>query len=196
MAASLGLGLALGACGGDASEGAPGLGSPQGEEPVAIKPIRASTVAVTLESLGLDLANLPTLHETVERLEAEDEERVHTLMDTFTKSLGVRCSACHTVRNAEGRLDFEADTPERRVATKMWDVFLRTMKSSDGTPLYCDSCHQGSLEALDRSDGAQLRADMRTVFVDGLVTTNEQAVRCATCHGDPFDPDFLDSWAE
>ena len=47
---------------------------------------------------------------------------------------------------------FAADTPQKRVAQKMWDEFVRKLSLPDGQPLYCDSCHQGKLTFLDRSD--------------------------------------------
>ena len=96
------------------------------------------------------------------------------------KSLGVKCTACHD-------FDKPGRTPRMNVAAHMWDGFV-TKLSTDGG-LFCDSCHHGSLQVLDRSDPHALARWMKQSFVDGLGASG-----CPQCHGEPFRGRFLADW--
>jgi hypothetical protein len=94
------------------------------------------------------------------------------------------------------QLDFEAWTPNKRIASKMWSEFVQKLEFANGDPLYCDSCHQGKNKFLDRSNEAALKDWMHDNFVDKLVRKDGQPMSCANCHGMPFDGHFLhDRWA-
>ena len=140
-----------------------------------------SALAGQLQTAGLDLHALPSL-------DTLTPKQLHTVMESFTKALGVSCTGCH-VQN-----DFAAATPRKNVARRMWTDILGRLQLADGAPLYCDSCHQGNTTFLDRSDGAALQAWMQTAFVDGLKRKDGQAQACGTCHGTPFVPGFLSTW--
>ncbi len=197
--------LAAAACGGDlpppvvpTPPGAPS-GAPSGSTampapstapsapagaPVVMKPIVATTMTAELVAIGLDPKKLPPL----EKLEPE---KLRKVMKTFTKALGVQCSGCH---NAE---DFKAPTPHKKIAARMWNDFARGLTMADGSPVYCDSCHQGRMETLDRKDKKVLSAWMQTEFVDKLKRTDKKDHGCETCHGDPFEGQFLSKvWAK
>jgi len=104
-----------------------------------MKPTATSNMASDLQDMGLDLKNLPPL----EKLEPN---KLRKVMRTFTKSLGAKCSDCHN------ESDYGAMTPMKKIALHMWNDYVRGLAFEDGTALYCDSCHQGKNEVLDRHD--------------------------------------------
>jgi hypothetical protein len=91
--------------------------------------------------------------------------------------------------------DFDAWTPNKHIAAKMWSEFVQKLAFKNGDPLYCDSCHQKKAKFLDRSDDSALGDWMHQNFVEKLVQKDGQPLQCATCHGKPFDGQFLDKWA-
>lgn len=106
-------------------------------------------------------------------------------MKTFSKALGVPCTKCHDANN------FEAPTKNKRIASMMWDLYVRGFAMADGSPVYCDTCHGGKKEFLDRHDQKALGHWMHENFVDKLKRTDGKTNACETCHGKPFQPEFL-----
>jgi len=93
-----------------------------------------------LKALGLTPGALPPLDQL-------PPATLRKVMKTFTKTLGSRCEACHVAG------DFAAPTPRKAIALGMWNHFVRGLETKDGSPIYCDSCHQGSMTPLlDRHD--------------------------------------------
>jgi hypothetical protein len=137
-----------------------------------------------LTAAGLDPSHLPPLADV-------DARQLDAVMATFTSALGLRCADCH-------EHDFAVETPRKRVARQMWDRWARGLRFHDGGPVYCDSCHQGASTFLDRSDVGEhgaLADWMQASYVDPLARADGAAHGCATCHGAPFVPRFLDAWA-
>lgn len=145
---------------------------------IVMKPVVATTMTAELVAIGLDPKKLPPL----EKLEPE---KLRKVMKTFNKALGVQCNACH---NAD---DFKASTPHKKIAARMWNDFTRGLAMADGSPLYCDSCHQGRMETLDRKDKKVLSAWMQAELVDKVKRTDKKEHGCETCHGDPFEARFI-----
>jgi Cytochrome c7 and related cytochrome c len=210
LATSLALGVAIGACGGGDANGpgpqvpattpsgsagpaptAPATGSataPAGTTAVAppapggpMKMPSGSAMAEDLKKLGIDPLHPPALAKL-------SPDVVRKLMPTFAKSLGVKCEACHDVNN------FKAATPLKRVAAQMWQHFVVDLALESGEPLYCDSCHGGKAEFLDRHDKKALSAWMDTAYVSKLKRADKKDHSCETCHGDPFNPKFVKDW--
>jgi Cytochrome c7 and related cytochrome c len=142
------------------------------------KPVVASALMAGLAEAGINVSNLPPL----EKIAGAQQTKV---MNTFTKSLGVNCKFCHTNNFAE-------DHPMKNVARRMWNEFVRGV-AFEGGALYCDSCHQGKVEPLDKSDKKVLGAWMDAEYTKRM-KRNSQAQTCATCHGEPFNPEFIESW--
>lgn len=147
----------------------------------------ATEHATALSALGLDENNLPTM----DKLTPVQLRRV---MGLFTKSLGVDCKFCH-----KGG-DFAAPTEHKKLAERMWNewvhgVKLKTAAAGAGaeTPMFCDSCHQGKAAFLDKSNHDQLATWMKSEFV-GRLHMQRGETTCETCHGKPFEPDFLEKW--
>lgn len=152
--------------------------------PVVMKPVVASAMAADLEAIGLDPKKLPPL----DKLEPQ---KLRKVMKTFTKALGVPCSACHEAD------DFKAATPNKAIATRMWNDYSRGLTLADGGPVYCDSCHQGRMKSLDHGDKRALGKWMQAEFVDKLKRVDGREHGCETCHGDPFEGPFLTTvWAK
>jgi hypothetical protein len=138
-------------------------------------------MANELVTAGLDIANLPPL----ETLAPGPKQRV---MRTFTEALGIPCVGCH----AED--DFAADTRRKRVTRRMWNEIVRVLALRDGSPMYCDSCHNGAIFHLDRRDSTKLAEYMCSAMVDAVRRVDGRPHDCTTCHGDPPDMRLLETW--
>ncbi len=140
-----------------------------------------SAMAEDLKKLGIDPLHPPPLAKL-------PPDVIRKLMPTFAKSLGVKCDACHDVNN------FKAWTPHKKVAAQMWQHFVVELALESGEPLYCDSCHGGKQELLDRHDKKALSAWMDANYVSKLKRADKKDHSCETCHGDPFEPKFVKAW--
>lgn len=179
---------ALAACG--APNAAPPLSSASAPRPPqpprgqgAMHEVRATEMSQALAAIGLDPKNLPPI-------ESLDRVRKLRLMKTFTESLGIACVDCHA------GLDFAADTRRKRVAKRMYNEITRVLALENGDPVYCDSCHQGSLFILDRRDRTKVAAFMSDVLVDKMKRVDDKDHACETCHGNPPEFTFLTAWRD
>ena len=192
----LGLAAAAQACQGATSSDAAQQGAADTVEAgTAMPPIAGSTdprIVSTLAAAGMSVDNLPDL--TTLKNEP-DHTRLHAVMKSFTIALGTDCSGCH-IANATTGADFAVDTPRKNVARRMWSTFLGGLERKDGSAIYCDTCHQGKVTFLDRSDHHVLAGWMKTNFVQSLARRDGAQHDCSTCHGDPFKGNFLDDWEQ
>jgi hypothetical protein len=147
--------------------------------PASMKLVTASTMVADLQSVGLDLKALPPLN----KLTSAQNKKV---MSTFSKALGWTCKDCHGTGN------FEVSTPNKKVTNHMWNEYVRGATHASGA-LYCDSCHQGKAEFLDKSDKKALSAWMDQEYTKKLKRDGKD-VSCATCHGEPFNPEIIAGW--
>jgi len=156
---------------------------------VEMKPVVASAMVEDLRALGLDAKSLPP----IEKLEPRTLRGVMKLM---ARSLGVKCGDCHQ----EG--DFAAPTRRKKIAAHMWDEFAAKLALSApaapggaAPPVFCDSCHQGRVQLLDRRDKKALSKWMDDNFVTKLDRHDGKSVECETCHVD-MDMHFLAKWGQ
>jgi hypothetical protein len=147
------------------------------------KPLVPSALASDLKALGLDAAKLPPLSKM-------EPATLRKVMKTFTKALGTNCAGCHDPNN------FRAATPKKKIASRMWDDYVRGLAFEDGSPLYCDSCHQGRTQMLDRRDKKALGKWMDAEYVAKLKRTDKQDNDCATCHGEEMEMHLLAKWSK
>jgi hypothetical protein len=147
---------------------------------VAMRAPIPSALGADLQALGIDPQNLPPM-------EKLDPKALRGVMKLLARSLGARCSDCHT----EG--DFAAATRRKKIAARMWDEFAAKLTTMDGSPLFCDSCHQGRIVQLDRTDKTALARWMDASFVDGLKRKDGKAEECESCHVD-MEMRFLALW--
>jgi hypothetical protein len=153
-------------------------------------PIMPSMLDADIKAAGLDPANLPTFEKALADAKAAGKPAVRSLMTLFAKSLGIECNGCHSVA------PFSVPEATKNITGRMWDRWVHTLKLKQGGTLFCDSCHQGKEKFLVRKDSNALKAWMDTNLTKGLVNAAGVANKCSTCHGDPFDPGFLDAWAK
>lgn len=144
-------------------------------------PISRSRLYEELAADGIRAETLGPLNQI------KDERVLKAVMTSFARSLGVKCNWCH-VEN-----DFAAPTPRKAAAAFMWDNFVAKLQLSDGSPLYCDSCHHQSTIFLHRnvSEKPRLAKYMQTEYVDQVRRRDGQKHGCGTCHSNPFNPRFL-----
>lgn len=175
--------------------------------------IRKSTIIAGLAATGIEV-DVP-LHEamdTAKRVDAlsGNHDQVRAIMGAFTKALGAECKDCHAARDTPSasdggtmgssdggprpaQLDFAKETEMKNIATRMWDRWAVGLQFKDTkAQLFCDSCHQGKKEFLIR--GEDLGTWMLNNFVGKLETRSAEALKCGSCHGTPFDGEFLDTW--
>jgi hypothetical protein len=161
---------------------APPTTSPAGAKTKAIAP---TEMGPQLKELGIDVKSLPPLNKI-------PPDKIRKVMNTFTKALGTTCTGCH-----DGD-DFKKATPNKKVAARMWNEFVRgyTFSSGEGGgAVYCDSCHAGKMTFLVRDPGLkELSKWMDENMVSKMKKTNGQPHSCETCHGDPMEGKFLHNW--
>lgn len=143
--------------------------------------VQPSTMLDRLRVAGLDPKNLPPF----EKLE---RRQLGVVMKTFAASLGLKCIGCHDLD------DFKKPSARKEAAKRMWNDFVRVLVLDDGAPVYCDSCHQGSVQVLDRRDKALVSSFMDDIFVGKLKRADGKDHDCGTCHGDPPEFKFLSTW--
>jgi hypothetical protein len=150
--------------------------------PAGMMPPPTMSAVDTLAAAGLDVNALPAL-------DTLTSKQLQAVMTSFTVSLGVDCTGCH-VKN-----DFQAATRNKNIARNMWVHLAQGLEHTDGSAVYCDSCHKGQAVFLDRSDAKKLMGYMKANFVTPLKRRDGKTHDCTTCHGSPFVGSFLDSWA-
>lgn len=166
------------------SSTAAGSGTPA---PAFTGPMLAPTKSAMLSDLtgaGLDPKKLPTLDKL------DPKVMRAKVMPLFSKSLGIKCGDCHV----EG--DFAAPTRRKAIAQKMWDDFVVKLQMADGSPVFCDSCHEGRVLELDRHDKKALAKWMQANFVDAFKRRDKKDHECASCHGEDMDMDIISEWAK
>jgi hypothetical protein len=149
---------------------------------VAMRPPIPSALGADLQALGVDPKNLPPIDKL-------DPKGLRGAMTLLARSLGAKCSDCH----AEG--DFAAPTRRKKIAAKMWNEFAAKLTTAEGSAVFCDSCHQGRIVQLDRTDKKALAKWMDANFVDGLKRKDGTAEECESCHVD-MEMRFLAKWGQ
>lgn len=159
-------------------------GAPRANPPVpAVEGLKASippgqtTMLADARAIGID----PTKDTDLTIIDVPKKKK---LMRLFAKSLGTDCSGCHAD-------DFKTDTVNKRIARHMWSDFVAKLRDSSGAPIFCDTCHQGKMQMLARADDKVLAAFMKENYVGKMTRADEAEHKCATCHGDPFEPDIF-----
>ena len=176
------------------TEQAPTEPAPTDLEPSATPAIRDAIdpkIVSALKAAGVDVSKPADLDfETI----IKNDTKREAVMESFTIALGVTCTGCHA--RAGTRIDYEAPTAKKNVAKKMWSQLVRGLQKKDGSAIYCDSCHQGSMKFLDRADDRALTTWMTENFVGKLGRVDGAEHSCATCHGDPFNGSILAGWSK
>ncbi|MDB4933224.1 MAG: hypothetical protein JWP87_196 [Labilithrix sp.] len=157
--------------------------APKAHAPGPMDHVRPTKMGPALAAAGLDVRSLPP----IEQLSPAQKQKV---MRTFTESLGVPCVGCHAEEQ------FPADTRRKRIAKRMYNEMVRALVLRDGAPVYCDSCHDGTMYMLDRRDTAKVTRHMSEALVGQLARVDGRAHDCSTCHGEPPDYHMLTTWKQ
>lgn len=132
-----------------------------------------------LAELGLDPKALP-------EMSALTPKQRFKVMDLIAESLGASCGSCHEGKN------YKRETDHKKVARFMWNTLTAPHTLAEG-PLFCDSCHQGNRNHLDRNHPTGVKPYMEAEYSGRLLRRSDnEAVPCSTCHGQEFEPDILD----
>jgi hypothetical protein len=150
---------------------------PKLESPKTSIPIGATAMLDDLQQIGVD----PTKDTDLGKIEIGKKRK---LMRLFTQSLGTDCSGCHED-------DFKTDTQNKKIARHMWTDFVAVLRDANDAPIFCDTCHQGKMKVIARDDDKVLAAFMKANYVEKMTRGDKAEHKCATCHGDPFDPDIF-----
>ena len=149
----------------------------------ASTPLQASTMMAELKATGIPPSKLQPLA----KMSLEEKKK---LMPLFQKALGFKsCGGCHA--GGEGAFDFKAETHHKTIARGMWDHFVVPLRDAQGANVFCDSCHAGKVEVLNRSNHEDLMAFMKAQYVGKLRRGDGQDHTCATCHGQPMVPQIF-----
>lgn len=154
--------------------------APPVESPKTSVAIGATDMLDDLQQIGID----PTKDTELSKIDIGKKRK---LMRLFAKSLGTDCSGCHAD-------DFAEDTTNKKIARHMWSDFVAVLRDDKGAPIFCDTCHQGKMKIIARDDDKVLAAFMKANYVDKLTLApgaKNTEHKCASCHGDPFDPDIF-----
>jgi len=118
------------------------------------------------------------------------EQQKFLTMARIAKALGVACDYCHLRSTADPkRLDYQAATDRKRMATWMRDVFIDGLRGAAGEGVRCATCH------LDRHarpaarflgaprDMKYTQEWMHAALTAKLRERDGARLRCKTCHG-------------
>lgn len=130
-----------------------------------------------LQTIGIDITKDTDLA-------ALDIDKKKKVMKLFVKSLGTDCGECHAD-------DFKEDTVNKRIARHMWSDFVAKLRDAQGNPIFCDTCHQGKAKIINRDDDKVLAGFMKANYVEKMQRADKAEHKCATCHGEPFQPDIF-----
>jgi len=67
--------------------------------------------------------------------------QLNTVMEGFSKALGVKCDYCHSK-------DFSENTPKKEITRYMMTAYASNLVKQDGTAVTCNHCHQGNAKLL------------------------------------------------
>jgi hypothetical protein len=154
--------------------GAPSAPTAAPAGPVANVDIMPSKMLADIKAIGVDLANPGDLSKM-------DMSKKKKVMPFFVKALGMSgCEGCHVAG------DFKAPTHNKAMAASMWSHFVKDLRAQGGGAMFCDSCHQGKQQLLDRSDKKALSKFMIANYQDKLQRADKKDHDCKTCHSEPF----------
>lgn len=109
-------------------------------------------------------------------------------MERIARSLGVRCTHCHTARSPDGRPDFTAPSLFKRTTVHMKVHFVDGLQTADGKSLDCMSCHQGNARFVPRDlkdakpSNMSERLPRREIFRKMKAIEKALGVNCEYCH--------------
>jgi hypothetical protein len=129
---------------------------------------------------------------------ARCDQDMYQSMAQVETMLGVECDYCH-VAKVEGQKerDFPVMTHNKEIANWMSVHLMQSIKSVDGSPIKCSSCHtddrgQPVAKILGQPrDRVKANEWMSLVMVKKFVAADGSKLRCKSCHaGTPGTPEY------
>ena len=129
---------------------------------------------------------------------ARFDQDMYFSMSQVADMLGVECTYCHAAK-VEGQppRDFPAQTPKKQIADWMSMDLMSAIKTVDGSPLKCSSCHTDEhgkpVAKILGSPRDPVKANewMSLVMVKKFTAHDGSRLRCKSCHaGTPGTPEF------
>src|SRR4051812_42094777 len=71
-------------------------------------------------------------------------------MAYYNQALGVQCDYCHIVTE-KGEQKFELETPRKKTAKWMQETLVDGLRTREGKPIDCRTCHEGRARFLPSS---------------------------------------------
>jgi hypothetical protein len=138
-------------------------------------PVGPSQMLADLGKIGINMKKVPAL----EKIPLAQKKKI---MPLFQKSLGLSdCTGCHI----EG--DFKKETRNIQMARNMWNNYVVNLRDEKGENVFCDSCHSGKEQLLNRHDKDALQKFMETEYQDKMTLASGEEHSCSTCHTDAFE---------
>jgi hypothetical protein len=114
-------------------------------------------------------------------------------MASVVTQLGVECQYCHIpIPNQPKKFDFPQMTPRKEVANWMSMHVMPALKTADGSPMKCKSCHtDGEGKPIAKilgtpRDPVKAQEWMSMVMVNKFVTAKGEKLKCKSCHAGNF----------
>ena len=137
-----------------------------------------SKMGEMLKEAGLDINNLKPM----KSMKTAEKSKV---MKAMSASVGRECKDCHDLG------DYKKQTPNKQIATHMWDEYVVPNKAAAGGPVFCDSCHQGKPKFLVK-DKEVVKVWMDANMVKAIERKDKAEQACATCHTDVFEMKIIE----
>lgn len=173
-----------GATGGESGAGAStggGSAAPAAAAgPAKSIPIAQSKLVEDLKKIGLNTAKMPDL----KTMSLAQKKKVMPIMQ---KAMGyAACTGCHV----EG--DFKAETRNLKISREMWRAYTVELRDEKGGAVFCDTCHQGNVKVLNRSNKEALKEFMEEEYEHKLTRADKADMECSTCHGDTMEMKIIE----
>ena len=134
--------------------------------------VRASKMGDELKAAGLDINKLGAM----KTLKPAEKAK---LMPIISKATGYQCNDCHDAQ------DKKKLTPLGHIGEHMWNDYVAKFKLASG-PLFCDSCHDGKHDFLNRKEKEKVSKYMEVEYTQKL-SSKDGATNCQSCHGADFE---------
>jgi hypothetical protein len=189
-----------------------GCGSSTGSQPETAKPKATETTAKTSPPPGSSVAAAPTAAPVLSPTTAKPfdpcegskpppreyagllrvakcEQDMFLTMAGVAGQLGVECKHCHVPHPTDAKkLDYPVMTPKKDIANWMSQHLMQAVKTADGSPMKCKSCHTDSegkpvAKILGNPrDVIKAQEWMSMVMVNKFVSTSGEKLKCKSCH--------------
>ena len=125
---------------------------------------------------------------------ARCDQEMFLTMAGIAGQLGVECRHCHAPHPTDAKKeDYPKPTPKKEVANWMNMHLMKAVKTADGSPLKCKSCHVDPATGKPVAkilgtprDAVKAQEWMSMVMVNKFVSAKGEKLKCKSCHVDNF----------